>query len=172
MRLLLTVMVLLLTPNQSRSDWKASAVSLARGTTEVTLAAAQEEALAERLLTYFQACHPYGQVVGGDDLPHEVLEKLWAEQESIVHATVQIEFGPEAPPHLRGKTFEVLFGFPAENDGLGPVMSRQPNRLLTSYQKCPGLEGLLAACHARRLVPGAEPSQRCREFEALRDTQF
>lgn len=145
----------------------AAEVSLKSAASPVPLSAAQSAELSERLDKYFQACHPYSRVVRGGDLPQETLSKLWTDQENTVHAVLHVTYGSDAPEHLRNTTLEILFGFPQENGGLGPVLARDPSQFVSSYIKCPGLDGLRLACHVHGLVPGIEPSPRCREWEDL-----
>lgn len=149
----------------------ASEVSLKSAATTVPLSATQSADLSERLDMYFRTCHPYNQVVWGEVLPQEILTKLWTEQEHTLHAVLHISYGPDAPSHLRNTTLEVLFGFPIENGGLGPVLARDSSHLVSSYIKCPGFDALLLACHVHRLVPGIQPSARCQEWEDLEAEQ-
>jgi len=134
----------------------AAEVSLKNAASAVSLTAAEQTQLAGRLDDYFKACHPYGRVVAGPDRPQDELTKLWGEQERTVHAVLRAADGRE-----------ILFGFPTTNDGLGPVLARDAQGTVTSYAKCPGLEGLKLACQVHRLVPGLTPSSRCVELEKL-----
>ncbi|HJQ99127.1 MAG TPA: hypothetical protein VJ826_12515 [Candidatus Polarisedimenticolaceae bacterium] len=131
-------------------------VTLKNAGSTVALSEAQKSQLAQRLNAYVGTCHPYRQVVGGDERPQEELTKAWSETEKSVHAL------------LGDDRRLVLFGFPTANGGLGAVLARNPDGSITSYAKCPGHEGLALACHVHRLVPGVEPNPRCPEFETLR----
>ena len=130
----------------------AAELSLKNAASVVSLTPAEQTHLAERLDAYFKACHPYSRVVAGPDRPQDELTKLWSEQERTVHAVLRGTDGRE-----------ILFAFPTENDGLGPVLARDADGTVTSYAKCPGLEGLKLACQVHGLVPGLTPSSRCAE---------
>jgi hypothetical protein len=110
----------------------------------IPLSPEQSAELSKQLEAYVRACHPSTQVVSGEEQPQEVLETLWAEQERTVHAILR----------ETGGSREVIIGFPATNDGLGAVLSRAADKRVTSYAKCPGLDGLRLACRVHRLVPG------------------
>jgi hypothetical protein len=74
--------------------------------------------------------------------------------------------GANDPAPARGRSLEVLFGFTSES-GPGPVLARGSDRTVTSYIKCPGLEGLLLSCRVHAFIPGMKPSARCGEWAAL-----
>ena len=147
-------------------------VSLKSAATTVPLSTTESAELSERLDRYFQACHPYNEVVSGKVVPQETLTKLWTEQERTVHALLHMTYGSDAAPRLRNTTLEVLFGFPVtKNGGPGPVLARDSSQLVASYIKCPGLDGLLLACHVHSLVPGIKPNRRCQEWKDLKAKQ-
>jgi hypothetical protein len=141
------------------SLWAAE-VSLKSGGKAVPLSATQAADLPDRLDKYFQTCHSYDRVVPGKALSQQALTKLWKDQEHIVHAVLRVTYGSE-----------ILFAFPIENDGLGPVLRRDSSKQLSSYIKCPGLDGLLLACYVHGLVPGVKPNQRCPEWRDLKARQ-
>jgi hypothetical protein len=139
-------------------------VALLSGSSPVGLSKAQSAHLSARLNTLFQTCHPMNR---GGVVPQETLTSRWAEQERTVHAVLHVTYGPDSPSHLSNRALEVLFGFPPESNGLGPIIAREPGQPLKSYFKCSGLEHLLLACYVHRLVPGVQPSSRCQELEDL-----
>jgi hypothetical protein len=147
---------------------EAAEVTLNSGTEDVALDPAQSKQLAASLDSYFEACHPYAEVIGGEDLPQDRLASLWSEQERLPHAVLRRDIGGRDPGPGGDETLDVLFGFTSQG-GPGPVLSRARDsaRTVTSYIKCPGLEGLLLSCRVHALIPGMTPSARCGEWAAL-----
>jgi hypothetical protein len=144
----------------------AAELDLESGGGGVPVGAVQRVELAASLESYFRDCHPYGQVVSGEELPQERLNSLWAEQTRLPHAVLKIGPDPDAPPQAPGPQLEVLFGFGSES-GPQPVLARGADGTVTSYIKCPGLPGLLLSCRVHGLMPGMKPSPRCGEWAAL-----
>jgi hypothetical protein len=148
----------------------AAELTLSSGVRDVALDQEQSRDLAVSLEAYFEACHPYRLVVGGEDLPQDRLVSLWSEQVRLPHAVLRRNEGAEDPDPTSGATLDVLFGFSSES-GPFPVLTRGSDRIVTSYIKCPGFEGLRLSCRVHALIPGMKPSARCGEWEALAASQ-
>jgi hypothetical protein len=159
----------LLAPAAAAADGSAGALpelelTLAdAGGAAVELDAAAEEEIAAALLAYFAPCLPYGDVVADARPSPESLAAAWRELERGDHARLEAIAPADSRHHeLRGRSFTLLVGL-ADERSPGATMTREPDGTVTSYAKCPGLEGLLLVCRIRELVPGVEMHEGCEQ---------
>lgn len=126
--------------------------------------------LVAELTAYLDSCLTSVAVVGEQPSQDE-LERLWSEKSSQPHALLQATGRPDsAHTHLRGSRFTAFFGFESES-GPSPVLTRDEHRHLTSYTKCPGLDGLLLSCNVQSIVPGMSSSADCDRWKAIEREQ-